>query len=564
MSLQYFTRVLGWERVVEPLTAGIIPHQVDSPYSNMIIYDLAGHHQFFSSQSACLEAIFLNSPAIILLLQDVTKDFETMAKEVHYWSTMIDNVCYKCPQKSSVIVVGTHADLLKSKQLTKKKQSDLDAVFKMAASHQTLVAVITVNLTNIYSAAMDQFRALLYSRNKEVISMSPPISFMCHIMLAFLKERLPLDMHAILLSDLLSRLDTDQDKFINPDITAIVPLLKSLSEKALVSIDRPSSATVPSNSFCWSVIVKSIHQFFTPRFHHVLLHRLPLEFALPDSQTTSQPFNRLCDVWSRGIKWLSETGVTTIVEMSESFQTISLTMSSPNKASPKYLELAHSVHEVIKKTRQEFCPYLEVLEVVSCPPECSSDHSIDTRVELSRLRKAILEKETHVVDVSGKTSVVIDEWKKMEPHLSYLVEDLLIRQNIDQDKFINPDITAVVPALKTLSEKEPFAHQPLSEMIGQEVKMFQDETPTLLKLISFSERGVNLAEQIGVNYLMFGMILLQDDNGAIVKALEEEHRGNAEKINTAIFQKWLDGKGIGPVTWSTLVSALHSVEMNAV
>ena len=107
--------------MVGPLTAGTIPHQFDSPYSNMIIYDLAGYHQFFSSHSACLEAISFNSPAIFLLLQDVKKDFETMAKEVHYWSTMIDNVCYNCPQKSSVIVVGTHADLLKSKQLTKKK-----------------------------------------------------------------------------------------------------------------------------------------------------------------------------------------------------------------------------------------------------------------------------------------------------------------------------------------------------------------------------------------------------------------------------------------------------------
>ena len=165
---------------------------------------------------------------------------------------------------------------------------------------------------------------------------------------------------------------------------------------ALVSNDRPSSATVPNNSFCWSVSVKS-DQIFTPRFHHVLLHWLPLEFALPDSLTSSQPLNRLCDVWSRGIKWLSETGVTTIVEMSESFQAISLTMSSLSKASPKYLKLAHSVLEVIKKTRQEFCPYLEVLEVVSCPPECSSDHSIDTPVELSRLRKVILEKDTHFV-----------------------------------------------------------------------------------------------------------------------------------------------------------------------
>ena len=498
----------------------------------MIIYDLAGHHQFFSSHSGYLEAISLNSPAIFLLLQDVRKDFETMVKEVRYWSTMIDNVCHK---KSSVIIVGTHADQLESKQQIKQKQSDLDTVFKMAASHQTLVTVTTLNLKNIYSEAMDQFQDLLYSTNIDVLSMSPPISMMCHMMLAFLKERLPPDMHAILLSDLLKimHLETDQDKFINLDITAVIPLLETLSERGLIifipskdpnsswvvcktesiikevngalfadellkkstglasktgliskevlknafphyncdmitqfmvhfeigqevdlsqiktimvpdgstSSDLPllfipalvgnrqrSTATDPNNGslFCWSETVKNTSQFFTPRFHHVLLHRLPLEFALPEAQTTSphsQPLNHLCDVWSRGIKWLSETGVTTVVEMSESFQAISLTMSSPNKTSPKYLELAHSVRKVIKKARQDFCQHLEVLEVVSCPPECSSDHSTDTHVELSRLRKAILDKETHVVDLNGKKSVAIDEWKKMEPYLSYLVAE---------------------------------------------------------------------------------------------------------------------------------------------
>eukprot|EP00731_Ephydatia_muelleri_P034178 Em0049g25a len=40
---------------------------------------------------------------------------------------------------------------------------------------------------------------------------------------------------------------------------------------ALVSVERPSSATVPNNSFGWSMIVKSPDQFFTTRCLHVLL-----------------------------------------------------------------------------------------------------------------------------------------------------------------------------------------------------------------------------------------------------------------------------------------------------
>ena len=94
--------------------------QIDSPYSNMVVYDMAGHHQYFSSHSACLEAISLVSPAIFLLLQDLRKDPEAMTKEVYYWSTMIDGVCHKSPQQSPVIVVGTHADLLTRVRLKEK------------------------------------------------------------------------------------------------------------------------------------------------------------------------------------------------------------------------------------------------------------------------------------------------------------------------------------------------------------------------------------------------------------------------------------------------------------
>ena len=128
----------------------------------------------------------------------------------------------------------------------------------------------------------------------------------------------------------------------------------------------------------------------------------------------------LCQAESRGIKWISETGVTTIVEMSESFQFFSLLMFSPDKADPNYLKLTHAVLEVIKKTHQDFFPHLEVVEVISCPHEASSDHSGGTNVELSLLKKAILEGNTHVIDTSGHKHASMEEWMKIEPCLPYL------------------------------------------------------------------------------------------------------------------------------------------------
>ena len=157
--------------MVEPLTAGIIPHQVDSPYSNMVIYDLAGHNHYFSSHSACLEAISFHSPAIFLLLQDLRKDSQAITRDLYYWCAMIDGVCHKCPHQSSVIVVGTHADLLTPEQVT-TKLTTLQSTANTAISHQKLVKVVTLNLTKIYSDAMDQFRDQLHEVNKDVISKS--------------------------------------------------------------------------------------------------------------------------------------------------------------------------------------------------------------------------------------------------------------------------------------------------------------------------------------------------------------------------------------------------------
>ena len=82
-----------------------------------------------------------------------------------------------------------------------------------------------------------------------------------------------------------------------------------------------------------------------------------------------------------------------------------------------------------------------------------------------------------------------------------------------------------------------------------------------MELLSFSDKKVNIAEQIGVNYFKFGIFLLEDSNGVIVQALEKQLHFNAEQINIAILQRWLEGKGVMPVTWSTLVSVLQSIKI---
>ena len=104
---------------VKPLTAGIVPHHVRSPKANMTIYDLAGHREYYSSHSSILEHISNTTPSIFLLLLNLLLTLKEIAAQLYYWSTMIGNVCNKCPQQSSIIVVGTHADRIKDKRKLK-------------------------------------------------------------------------------------------------------------------------------------------------------------------------------------------------------------------------------------------------------------------------------------------------------------------------------------------------------------------------------------------------------------------------------------------------------------
>ena len=110
--------------------------------------------------------------------------------------------------------------------------------------------VFALNLTKINSGKMDKFKDLLYGKIKNVLSISPPISMMCHIRLAFLREKLLPDIEALSLSDLIVHLKADRDKLIHPD-SSTTPLLEILSEKGLILL-IPSQD--PLNS--WIVLHK--------------------------------------------------------------------------------------------------------------------------------------------------------------------------------------------------------------------------------------------------------------------------------------------------------------------
>ena len=72
------------------------------------------------------------------------------------------------------------------------------------------------------------------------------------------------------------------------------------------------------------------------------------------------------------------------------------------------------------------------------------------------------------------------------------------------------------------------------------VNCFTGEKPNLLSLLSFhNEIGrINIIQQVGEKYRSFGVLLLNDETGAKIKAIASECCGDPEQIILEIVKQW--------------------------
>jgi hypothetical protein len=84
-----------------------------------------------------------------------------------------------------------------------------------------------------------------------------------------------------------------------------------------------------------------------------------------------------------------------------------------------------------------------------------------------------------------------------------------------------------------------------------------NERPTLPELLDF-----RVHQRIGAIYSTFAIFLLNDKTGSRVDSIEDECRGKPERIVRKILQGWLEGRGLEPVSWETLVQTLRRSDLS--
>lgn len=106
-----FSNVKG----VELKTAGIIPvHVKNAKEGHIIMYDFAGQHEYYSSHAAVMESIASAPGSLVLIVVDLSRDKEEIAHCLNYWSSFINNLTGQSSGKPHLVVVGSHADVVKA------------------------------------------------------------------------------------------------------------------------------------------------------------------------------------------------------------------------------------------------------------------------------------------------------------------------------------------------------------------------------------------------------------------------------------------------------------------
>ena len=111
------------EASVLPHTSGIVPSvHYSKAIGRVLYYDFAGDPEYYSSHSAIVSNVIKSKYGtnIFLVVTNLTKDIVTMQDELGYWFSFISYNMANLSQHCIVVVIGSHSDLISSKERSEK------------------------------------------------------------------------------------------------------------------------------------------------------------------------------------------------------------------------------------------------------------------------------------------------------------------------------------------------------------------------------------------------------------------------------------------------------------
>ena len=210
-------------------TTGIEYHSIRSnEIGNVVIYDFAGHAEYYSSHAAVLETLLLRSPAVFAILSNLTDDEETIKKDLLFWFNFVENVSMKLISSSQVLVLGSHIDELSSE---KDFQPFVNDVANLAVRFQNYKEFFPIDCHRPGGKGVKKFMKKLKESCEAVVDKNDKMSYHCHCLNSYLQQ---LEEVAISLDELCSKLMELNEPCLLTDRSIVLEFLTILGSKGLI------------------------------------------------------------------------------------------------------------------------------------------------------------------------------------------------------------------------------------------------------------------------------------------------------------------------------------------
>ena len=184
--LGQLTKVKG----VDNKTAGIIPHEIISKsLGRVILYDFAGHREYYAGHDALLRSSVGTSPSVVMVVVDVRDEEGKIRATVAYWLEFLAQQNYDGSSKPHLLLIGSHVDKVSAsdaKSQLKLMQSTLND-----SKLDNFVCAEPVLLDCRYAgrATMTKLRESLSQICQESRAAQEMLNFATHSFLVFLLDK---------------------------------------------------------------------------------------------------------------------------------------------------------------------------------------------------------------------------------------------------------------------------------------------------------------------------------------------------------------------------------------
>ena len=192
---------------VVPLTAGIIPVSIESwRLGQIVIYDMAGQYQYYSSHAALLRSLVSSSASMFLAVVSLNQEKEEILRQLQYWNSFVDNCCSSAGRPPTVAVFS-HADEV-TEDKPERKSSEIVKELAHSEASSSFSEVVTLDCRKLASGGLTKISKIVAGCCAK-FRQTFRFDFAVHLLYAFISSRLA-DRIACTVSELQSLIKQEQ------------------------------------------------------------------------------------------------------------------------------------------------------------------------------------------------------------------------------------------------------------------------------------------------------------------------------------------------------------------